>query len=440
MLFRVWVMSEPLPGPVSGNDGDGAFNYRLWSSDAFGFLANLGRVYGDVVGFHLGCTPCILVNGAPEVRKLMTRWETHLRKPEFVMESNRAGWGEGLTTLEGAAWRDRRKVLRRCFSASRVSAQQTVVTQCTTEMLDSWASGSLGDPVSCMVVDLQDELRLLVARIALRTLLDADVEGAEGAGQRSGLLPRVQAVGVDYKSIAGGDPSAPLWQRRPRAPASMDALIRIIDERINGGEHRDDVLSLLLGDGEGGSPALSRDEIVGEIMQMLYAGHLTIPVSLMNLWRETAEPAWTMQLEAEADLYHAGGYRVPVSQAGSQCLSLLKESLRLHPPAPILYREVDTPFELAGHGFDRDALVLVCPQLLQRDSRYFTCPDRFSPGRCLADPFMPFGIGPRSCIASHLAMQQMTQIALLVSARFRINPIPDVQTHFRLQARAVPSS
>ena len=33
---------------------------------------------------------------------------------------------------------------------------------------------------------------------------------------------------------------------------------------------------------------LSREEIVGEVIQMLYAGHLTIPSSLVHFWRDIA--------------------------------------------------------------------------------------------------------------------------------------------------------
>lgn len=441
-------MSQALPGPVGGKAG--AFNYRLWCSDPFGFLSDIAGVYGDVVGFHLGDSPCILINGAPEVRELLTRHEMHLRKPGFVRNSNRAHWGDGLTTLEADAWQARRKVLRPCFSSAMVSSVSACVLQCTTDMLDSWDAGS--------VVDLQYELRMLVARIALRTVLDADIEGLGEAVRRSGLVSRQQAYGVDYCSTVSGDAAAPLWQIRPRAPSCMGEVVRVIDERLLGGETRPDILSTLLQQWNHADWKADRDDIVGEIMQMLYAGHLTIPAALMSFWKEMATCSALSQLEAEADRYSARGYRDPVSQVGSRSLAMLKESLRLHPPAPVLYREVETAFDLCGYGFESGALVLVCPQLLHRDSRYFAHPELFMPERFLAGddntgnplvsqdvqvdgrlvsaaPYLPFGMGPRTCIASHLAMQQMTQMALLVSGRFSLQPTTDSSTRFLLQPR-----
>ena len=136
--------------------------------------------------------------------------------------------------------------------------------------------------------DLLEELRILTARIAARVVLDAELEGYGPSEGRSGVLPFAEAYGEDYASTPGGDPTAPLVMVRPRAPRRMDAAIRIIDERIASGEERGDVLSDLvqarLPDGE----KLTRDEIVGEVIQMLYAGHLTIPSSLVNFWRDIA--------------------------------------------------------------------------------------------------------------------------------------------------------
>ena len=271
-------MATQPPGPRG--EAAGRLNYESWRADMFGFLTALAERYGDVVGFDLGRSPCILVNGALEVRELFFEREACLRKPEFVKDSNRGHWGDGLTTLEGPAWQARRRVLRPSFRARPVSARLAVVAQCTGDMLDGWTPDS--------EIDLLEELRILTARIAARVVLDADLEGYGPSEGRSGMLPFAEAYGEDYDSTPGGDPTAPLVMVRPRAPRRMDAVLRIVDERIASGEERGDVLSDLVQarfpDGE----RLTRDDIVGEVIQMLYAGHLTIPSSLVNFWRDIA--------------------------------------------------------------------------------------------------------------------------------------------------------
>src|SRR5262245_3896321 len=272
-------MATPPPGPKGEHWG--RLNYEFWRSDMFGFLKALSERYGNVVSFDLGHSPCILVNGALEVRQLFFEHEACLRKPEFVKDSNRGHWGDGLTTLEGAAWQTRRRVLRPLFGAGVVSSWLAAVNECTRDMLNAWTPDA--------EVNLLAELRILIARIAARAVLDAELEGYGLGTGRSGMLPFAEAHGEDYVSTPGGDPTAPLVMVRPRAPRRMDAVIRIIDERIASGETRGDVLSDLvqvrLPDGE----KLTRDEIIPEIVQMLYAGHLTIPSTLVNFWRDIAD-------------------------------------------------------------------------------------------------------------------------------------------------------
>lgn len=435
-------MGRPPPGPVGRSAGK--VNYSLWQADIVGFLAELAREYGDVVSFYIGNSPCILVNGAAQVRELFSARESSLRKPEFVKDSNRGHWGDGLTTQEGIDWRMHRAALRPSFKAESVSARMNHVAACTQNMLDGWAPDS--------VAELGPELRVLTARIAARTVLDADLEGYESGANRSGLLPFEQAYGEDSQSIPGGDPSAPLIMVRPRAPRRMDSVIRIIDERIAGGKERSDVLSDLIRARSPDGAGLTRDEIIGEIMQMLYAGHLTIPFSLLNFWRDVAGHDTATRIETEADFYFATVHPARPSLSQTFCLAALKESLRLHPPAPILYREVETPFELGGFEFARDAAVWVCPQLLHRDARYFPNPDCFIPERFTPDGltpkhkisgrsaagvsvYIPFGAGPRTCIASHQALQQMALIGLLTAKQFVLDPMPDGSDKFRLRKR-----
>src|SRR5262249_18937127 len=220
---------------------------------------------------------------------------------------------------------------------------------------------------------------------------------------------------------------------RPRAPRRMDEAIRIIDERIGSGEERGDVLSDLIRarfpDGE----RLSREEILGEVIQMLYAGHLTIPSSLVNFWHDVAAHDISAKIAAEADHLCAAGAPQPSAILMSYCLAALKESMRLHPPAPILYREVASPFELGGFEFSRDVAVWVSPHLLHRDAEHFPEPHRFLPERFLKgsgtvtarSPYFPFGVGRRTCIANQMALTQMSFITLLAVRQFRFTLADD---------------
>ena len=415
------MTAKPPPGPKGGHRG--RLNYLEWQADPLGFLSTVAERHGDVVGFDLGQSHCILVSGAAQVRELLLKQEARLRKPEFVKNSNRGHWGDGLTTLEGDDWRARRQILRRSFNARHgVVSRLSVVAHCTAEMLSEWAPGSESDVLR--------ELRILTARIAARMVLDAELEG-RSLGGRAGALPFLEAYGETYASIPGGDSTAPLVMMRPRAPNRMDAVIRIIDERMASEEDRGDVLTDLIRARLPNGARLSREDIVGEAIQMLYAGHLTVPSTLLNFWRDIAAYGVVDRIAAEAKQLCAVSPPDPTSLSRSYCFSALKESMRLHPPAPVLYREVVSPFELGGFEFARGAGVWASPSLLHRDARYFSepsCfrPERFTDGRLhgLSDSaYLPFGAGPRVCIAYHHVLHQMTLIALMTAQRIDLTPI-----------------
>ena len=412
-------MAIPPPGP------NGAQLSRVKKDfqrvDIVEFLAGLTKEYGDVVRFNFGSLPCILVNGAPLVRKLFSEREACLRKPEFVKDSNRGHWGDGLTTLEGTAWQARRRILLPSFRAMCVAPRLAVVAQCTEDMLDAWTPKSQ--------TDLLKELRILTARIAARMLLNAELEGHGPSAGRSGVLPFSEAYGEDYVSTLRDKSMAPLFMVRPRASRRMDVTVGIIDERLASGEQNGDVLSGLILHGA----TLTRNQILGEVIQMLYAGHLTIPYSLVSLWREIAANGLASKITSEANHLCTGAVPDMAALSTSYCFAALKESMRLHPPAPILYREVESIFELNGFEFAPNAAVWVSPHLLHTDGRYFPEPDRFLPerfmmGSCAAaaqSPYLPFGAGRRTCIANHLALHQMTLITLLTARRFQFTAMRD---------------
>lgn len=421
------------PGPKG--EYWGPLNYQSWRADMFGFLTALTHGYGDVVGFDLGHSPCILVNGALQVRELFVEREECLRKPQFVKDSNCGHWGDGLTTLEGSLWRSRRRLLQSSLRVSPSPPVLAVVVQYTKDMLDRWSSDD--------EVDLIRELRILTARIALRTVLDAELQGYGPSEDRSGAVPFPEAYGEDYLSVPGGDPAAPLIMKRPRAPRRMDATIRIIDERIASGAERGDVLSSLVCARLSDGTPLTRDEILGEVIQMLYAGHLTIPSSLVNFWRDIAAADIAGRLAGEAEFLCQSGMPDLAAITDSYCIAALKESMRLHPPAPILYREVEKAFELDGFDFARDVAVWVSPQLLHNDARYFPEPACFLPERFMKEsltvttksPYFPFGAGQRVCIASRLALHQMAIIGLLTARKFELLPTENMAKNFRLRGR-----
>ena len=85
---------------------------------------------------------------------------------------------------------------------------------------------------------------------------------------------------------------------------------------------------------------------------------------------------------------------------------VVKETLRLHPPAPVSAREARDSFEVSGYKVPKGWKVIINLWAIARDPRYWDKPDSFEPDRFYGSKvdfigtdfeYIPFGAGRRVC-------------------------------------------
>ncbi|XP_011866671.1 PREDICTED: cytochrome P450 6k1-like [Vollenhovia emeryi] len=113
---------------------------------------------------------------------------------------------------------------------------------------------------------------------------------------------------------------------------------------------------------------------------------------------------------------------------------VINETLRLHPPAPLLDRIASSDYTLPGTKItiEKDTPIYVVLSGLQTDPRYYRDPTRFDPERFSEErkneivpcTFLPFGEGPRNCIAMRLGMLQTAVglVAIIRDYEVTLNP------------------
>jgi cytochrome P450 len=108
---------------------------------------------------------------------------------------------------------------------------------------------------------------------------------------------------------------------------------------------------------------------------------------------------------------------------------VLREAIRLYPPAPGVAREPIEDVSIGGYDVPKGSLVTINMYALQRDSRFFEDPerydpDRFAPGweeRIPRHAYLPFGSGPRVCIGNGFAMMEARLILASMAQRYRLS-------------------
>jgi len=136
---------------------------------------------------------------------------------------------------------------------------------------------------------------------------------------------------------------------------------------------------------------------------------------------------------------------------------VMKESMRLFPPAWMVGRRALKDYELEGYHLPAGSFAVLSPWVIHHMAEYFVEPERFWPERF--DPvagekhpsfaYFPFGAGPRMCIGATFAMMEARLLLATIMQRYspalvpghRVEPRPMVTLHakFGMQMVLVPT-
>jgi cytochrome P450 len=113
------------------------------------------------------------------------------------------------------------------------------------------------------------------------------------------------------------------------------------------------------------------------------------------------------------------------------CERIVREGMRLYPPAFVVGRRPIEEIMVAGHRMPKETNVLMSQWVVHRDERWYARPDEFDPSRWEGDwqsrmpkyAYFPFGGGPRVCIGNSFAMQEAVLILAMIAERFELQAI-----------------
>lgn len=117
--------------------------------------------------------------------------------------------------------------------------------------------------------------------------------------------------------------------------------------------------------------------------------------------------------------------------------AVVREAMRLYPPAYVIGREALADCEIAGYRVKAGTTIYFSPWVLHRDARWFDRPEEFRPERWMDGlsarlpkyVYLPFGGGPRICIGERFAMMELILVLAAIARRWRLemagpDPVP----------------
>ncbi len=389
------------------------------------FLSAMNARYGNVVAFSLPWRSYVFINDPALIKDVLVT-QQHAFSKSLGTRVLRLLLGDGLLTSEDPLHLQMRRVVQPAFHRERIAEYERIMERDALEFTERLRAGAF---------DAHAAMTGLTLRIASETLFGSDESDS------------AQAVAEALRLMMNEFPAmlTPLGALRQRLPLPntrrfwharriLDAIIyALIARRRRDGSDRTDALSLLLAADEAQIPSNHPEKsdaepreaersrrVRDEIMTLFIAGHETTANLL----------TWA--------LYLLGQHPQTDTRAGDAARSgdrdyidrLIKEVLRLYPPAWIIGRESLREVTLSdGTRIPAKMTVFLVPLLLHRRTDNFPDPDTFDPDRWLgAEPppfaYVPFGAGARRCIGEDFARHEAAIVLRTLLQRFSFTPAP----------------
>nr|BAJ95312.1 predicted protein [Hordeum vulgare subsp. vulgare] len=395
-------------------------------------LAALAKQYGSIFHIRLGKVHAIVLSTPEYAQEVLQAQDVAFSNRPATIAAIYLTYDRADMAFAhyGPFWRQMRKLcVMKLFSRRRAGTWLAVRDE--SAALVRAVARQTGESVN-----LGELIFNLTKNVTFRAAFGADAAG--DAGKRDEFIAIMQEFSHLFAAFSLGDFIPWLsWAdqgtnvRARAARAALDEFIdKIIDEHVERGKNPDDVdadmvddmLAFLSeakpkeadGDDLQNTLRLTRDNIKAMIMDVMFGGTETVasgiewamaemmqsPNELRRLQEELADVVGLDRNVDESDLD-----KLPFLKC------VIKETLRLHPPIPILHHENAKDCVVGGYSVPQGSSIMINVFDIGRNAKVWKDADMFRPSRFMAVEgeaakvdfkgncfeFLPFGSGRRSC-------------------------------------------
>ncbi|KAG2686990.1 hypothetical protein I3843_09G033600 [Carya illinoinensis] len=414
----------------------------------------LARQYGPLMQIRMGASTCVVVSDAVLAKEIFkTHDVTFSSRPEFGSSEYFIYRGSRFVMAQyGDYWRFMKKLCMTRLLAVPQMDSTIDIREEEIEKLVERVTESTRDGNPC---DLSRQLTILTNNIACRMAMSARCSGSCNEAEEIHELVKLclQLAG----KLSVGDVLGPLkmldfsgnGKKLVTALQRFDVLVeRIIKEHelkvIDGGDgasdQKKDLLDILLETYRDATAEvkITRKDVKSFLLDLFMAGTDTSSAAMQWAMGELMNnPKAFKKLREEINSVVGPNKLVKESDMPNlpYLRAVIKETLRLHPSAPLIIRECAEDCQVNGSIVKAKTRVLVNVYAIMRDPVSWKDPDEFIPERFLESSgerigehqmeykgqnfrYLPFGSGRRGCPGASLAMLMMHPAIAALVQRF----------------------
>lgn len=388
------------------------------------FYRECAQSYGDIAFGRFLHFPICVLSHPRYVEELLVQGAQNLEQSRFLRQPLKPLLGEGLLIAGAESHARQRPFVEKAVRGEIVAVWAEEVVNAADRLAASWTTGEPRD--------LYAEMLRVISEVLARAAFGSSPHAIEMSALVNRAVDLVTDRMQQFPPIPDFVPTQGNLQVR-KALREMDrALSAAIHEARAGAVTKNGLLSAMVAVRSDDGAQLSECEIRDQIVMI----HLAVRQNL------AAALTWTFFLLSQSEESYAKvssevqsvvGVGRPGSAEAERLIYsdlVVKETLRLYPSVWQVLRHVVRDTQVGGHKIPAGTQVLMSQWVLQRDPRFFSDPERFTPERWEHPredwklSYFPFGMGPRGCFGERLTFLTLKLVVAVFTRKFRLQLVP----------------
>jgi len=363
----------------------------------------------------------ILTQNPGFINYILKENHRNYNKSKLATERAVAFFGKGLLFSNGDYWLRQRRLIQPAFHREKLQGLYTIIINTIDEYLSAFPTGKNID-----VYPLANQVSF---NILIQSLFDIKLSPT--------IMEELSQIFTSLQDFLIKDINQPFRRifypftgaenaELKKAARLREIFTGIINDRKASDKNYTDLLDMLLKSRyEDTGEAMSNEQVIDEVLILIFAGHETTANTI----------SWLLYL---LSANNGAAQKLTASFSNStvdNCLNndylkaTIMEAMRLYPAAYVTERVALEDDAYEDFSFPKNTIIIPFFFGLHRDKNLWDDALKFLPQRFIDDTtlaksknYFPFGAGPRMCIGNNFAMAEMSFFIFSFLKKFSIKP------------------
>ena len=402
--------------------------YKQAAHQTIPYAKKMQQTYGDVCDVSFTGIKNYFIHDPELIKELLTTHGPEMQRTYFF-KAFRKLLGMGLFTADGLYHKQQRKLIKPAFYPQRIAAYADTMVACAEAEMKKWKEGEW--------VNINQAMTRVTMKVITKALFGTGLsdELIDDVGhyvsELINLINRVLSNPFYTYCLIHEIPIPPV-NRFFKLKVQLDKVVNdvIANYRKQDLSSSTDLLSMLMElKDEETNAQMNDQQIRDEVMTFILAGHETTTLALTwSFYLLGKNPEIADKWYAEVDQVIKGetpGVAHYIDLVYTK--NIVKEALRLYPPAWTFSRSPKEDIVINDYFFPKGCTLWTITYLLHHDERYFSEPEKFIPERWEEEAmkqipkyaYIPFGGGNRLCIGEGFAWMETVLVLATAAKQFR---------------------